>query len=292
MFQHQPMYKESILAKRLLGKSSGKDLEGQSSAVGNDHEIRDEEEREVDDDTDRNMEGNSGHVVETEGEKNEQGCKTEKDVDVDMKDFDFHVDEGVEFMGCKRHEQTVDIEEGDSIDNCVKHIHENMKKRWNGNAYKELLWTAASTTTVLEFQKAMEKLKEFSKEAYEWLNLIPPQHWSRSHFSEQAPVEAWSNRSVPLAKSAMFPPQSCHPNINHKLGDHQKKGKNWQLRGILKDRQEWKASREHRDFLRQTKGQRLIEFDLQVGKQQSKERPPQLVVEYQRRQDQRRKSLT
>ncbi|GKD17633.1 hypothetical protein Tco_1206791 [Tanacetum coccineum] len=66
---------------------------------------------------------------------------------------------------------------------CVKHIHENMKKRWNGNAYKELLWTAASTTTVPEFQKAMEKLKEFSKEAYEWLNLIPPQHWSRSHFS-------------------------------------------------------------------------------------------------------------
>ncbi|GKG62842.1 hypothetical protein Tco_0636573, partial [Tanacetum coccineum] len=26
-------------------------------------------EREVDDDTDRNMEGNSGHVVETEGEE-------------------------------------------------------------------------------------------------------------------------------------------------------------------------------------------------------------------------------
>ncbi|GKE46541.1 hypothetical protein Tco_1477799, partial [Tanacetum coccineum] len=29
----------------------------------------DEEEREVDDDTDRNMEGNSGHVVEIEGEE-------------------------------------------------------------------------------------------------------------------------------------------------------------------------------------------------------------------------------
>ncbi|GJW82397.1 ribonuclease H-like domain-containing protein [Tanacetum coccineum] len=182
------------------GKSSGKDLEGQSSAVGNDgsyeesqdpnfdpfadldlilptmrdregntsehvdlgdetnnveiecdddrhgeehtggdHEIHDEEEREVDDDTDRNMEGNSGHVVETEGEENEQAVETESeedteandetdsedsdylvdeennvdDVDVDMKDFDFHVDEGVEFMGCRDSEQTVDIEEGD-----------------------------------------------------------------------------------------------------------------------------------------------------------------------------------
>ncbi|GKB58976.1 mutator type transposase, partial [Tanacetum coccineum] len=27
--------------------------------------------------------------------------------------FDFHVDEGVEFMGCRDSEQTVDIEEGD-----------------------------------------------------------------------------------------------------------------------------------------------------------------------------------
>ncbi|GJV68244.1 hypothetical protein Tco_1483753 [Tanacetum coccineum] len=54
------------------------------------------------------------------------------------------------------------------------------KKRWNGNAYKELLWTAASTTTVPKFQKAMEKLKEFNKEAYEWLNLIPPQYWAKS----------------------------------------------------------------------------------------------------------------
>ncbi|GJW88839.1 mutator type transposase [Tanacetum coccineum] len=121
------------------GKSSGKDLEGKSSAVGNDHEIHDEEEREVDNDTYRNMEGNSGHVVETEGEENEQAVETKSredteandetdsedsdylvdeennvdDVDVDMKDFDFHVDEGVEFMGCRDSEQTVDIEEGD-----------------------------------------------------------------------------------------------------------------------------------------------------------------------------------
>ncbi|GKE01358.1 mutator type transposase [Tanacetum coccineum] len=57
------------------GKSSGKDLEGQKTEV--------DEENNVD------------------------------DVDVDMKDFDFHVDEGVEFMGCRDIEQTVDIEEGD-----------------------------------------------------------------------------------------------------------------------------------------------------------------------------------
>ncbi|GJU00847.1 mutator type transposase [Tanacetum coccineum] len=96
------------------------------------------EKKRVDDVKIRNG-SNSGHVVETEGEENEQAVETESeedteafdetdsedsdylvdeennvdDVDVDMKDFDFHVDEGVEFMGCRDSEQTVDIEEGD-----------------------------------------------------------------------------------------------------------------------------------------------------------------------------------
>ncbi|GKG45930.1 hypothetical protein Tco_0498376, partial [Tanacetum coccineum] len=29
---------------------------------------------------------------------------------------------------------------------CLRHIHENMKKQWNGQAYKELLWRCASVT--------------------------------------------------------------------------------------------------------------------------------------------------
>ena len=58
-----------------------------------------------------------------------------------------------------------------------------MKKQWNGAAYKELLWKAATATTVPEFTLAMNELKELKKKAYDWLNLIPPQHWSRSHFS-------------------------------------------------------------------------------------------------------------
>ncbi|GKG63477.1 hypothetical protein Tco_0640972, partial [Tanacetum coccineum] len=51
------------------GKSSGKDLKEQSSAVGNDGSYEESQ--------DRNMEGNSGHVVETEGEENEQAVETE-----------------------------------------------------------------------------------------------------------------------------------------------------------------------------------------------------------------------
>ncbi|GJV54156.1 mutator type transposase [Tanacetum coccineum] len=69
---------------------------------------------------------------------------------------------------------------------CLRHIHENMKKQWNGQAYKELLWRCASVTTVPYFDKAMQDLKDFNKECFEWLAKIPPHSWSRSHFSGRA----------------------------------------------------------------------------------------------------------
>ncbi|GKB41915.1 mutator type transposase [Tanacetum coccineum] len=46
---------------------------------------------------------------------------------------------------------------------CVKHINENMKKKWNGAAYKEMLWRESKATTVLDFQLVMEKLKAFNE---------------------------------------------------------------------------------------------------------------------------------
>ncbi|GKC60913.1 hypothetical protein Tco_1088511 [Tanacetum coccineum] len=69
---------------------------------------------------------------------------------------------------------------------CLRHIHENMKTKWNGQAYKELLWRCASATTVPYFDRAMEELKQFNKEAFEWLAKIPPYTWSRSHFLGRA----------------------------------------------------------------------------------------------------------
>ncbi|GKA38447.1 FAR1-related sequence 10, partial [Tanacetum coccineum] len=61
---------------------------------------------------------------------------------------------------------------------CVKHIHENMKLRWSGAVYKDLLWKCA-TITIKEFNLQMQELKAFSLPAYEWLLKIPPQHWAR-----------------------------------------------------------------------------------------------------------------
>ena len=66
---------------------------------------------------------------------------------------------------------------------CLRHIHENMKKQWNGLAYKQLLWKCATATTLTKFEGAMKELKELKVAAHDWLAKIPPEHWSRSHFS-------------------------------------------------------------------------------------------------------------
>ncbi|GKB72122.1 crooked neck-like protein 1 [Tanacetum coccineum] len=66
---------------------------------------------------------------------------------------------------------------------CLRHIHENMKQGWCGQAYKDLLWRAASATNVRDFEKCMLELKTMNPKAHEWLNKIPAEHWARSHFS-------------------------------------------------------------------------------------------------------------
>ncbi|CAI9267040.1 unnamed protein product [Lactuca saligna] len=66
---------------------------------------------------------------------------------------------------------------------CVRHIHENMRSRWRGDKFKELLWNCSTTYTVQEFEKEMEEVRKLNQECYEWLKQIPPQHWARSHFT-------------------------------------------------------------------------------------------------------------
>ncbi|GJV17879.1 RNA-directed DNA polymerase, eukaryota [Tanacetum coccineum] len=45
---------------------------------------------------------------------------------------------------------------------CLRHIHENMKQGWNGQAYKDLLWRFASATTVRDFENYMLELKKMN----------------------------------------------------------------------------------------------------------------------------------
>ncbi|GKE02593.1 heat stress transcription factor B-4-like protein, partial [Tanacetum coccineum] len=76
---------------------------------------------------------------------------------------------------------------------CLRHIHENMKRGWCGQAYKDLLWRAASATNVRDFEKGMLELKTMNPKAHEWLNKIPAEHWVGSHFSGRAKFDLLLN---------------------------------------------------------------------------------------------------
>nr|KAJ0209902.1 hypothetical protein LSAT_V11C400164130 [Lactuca sativa] len=76
---------------------------------------------------------------------------------------------------------------------CLRHLHENMKRKWRGKEFKDCLWKCATCTTIPQFNSAMEELKKLNSEAYDWLNSIPPKHWSRSHFSGRAHCDAVLN---------------------------------------------------------------------------------------------------
>nr|GFB14661.1 hypothetical protein [Tanacetum cinerariifolium] len=57
---------------------------------------------------------------------------------------------------------------------CLKHIYDNMKLSWRGRLYKEMLLRCATSTTIKRFDKHMERLKDFNKDAYEWLKKFHP----------------------------------------------------------------------------------------------------------------------
>nr|KAJ0192876.1 hypothetical protein LSAT_V11C800410730 [Lactuca sativa] len=76
---------------------------------------------------------------------------------------------------------------------CLRHIHENMKKTWRGKVFQDMLWNCASTTTIQEFNHAMEELRKLNNDCYEWVKAIPHQHWSRAHITRRAHCDGLLN---------------------------------------------------------------------------------------------------
>nr|KAJ0215269.1 hypothetical protein LSAT_V11C300144210 [Lactuca sativa] len=49
---------------------------------------------------------------------------------------------------------------------CLRHIYDNMKRKWKDKELKDLVWACATATTVRHFEKALEELKKFNAEAH------------------------------------------------------------------------------------------------------------------------------
>lgn len=66
---------------------------------------------------------------------------------------------------------------------CLRHIYENMKPRWRGDIYKNLLWNAASATTPIKHERMMDAILKEDKAMYDYLKGIPAKNWCRAFFN-------------------------------------------------------------------------------------------------------------
>nr|XP_043639614.1 uncharacterized protein LOC122610712 [Erigeron canadensis] len=76
---------------------------------------------------------------------------------------------------------------------CLKHIHENLKTRFRGCGFRDHLWFTATRTTVVEFERAMEEIRQQDSGVYDWLRAILASSWSRAHFSGRAKCDILLN---------------------------------------------------------------------------------------------------
>ncbi|XP_075663102.1 uncharacterized protein LOC142632612 [Castanea sativa] len=76
---------------------------------------------------------------------------------------------------------------------CVKPIYNNLKLNFKGLELKVVLWRCAIATTVREFEKRMQNLKDLDKEAWEDLANIQPTQLTKSHFTPRAISDCYVN---------------------------------------------------------------------------------------------------
>ncbi|XP_030969581.1 uncharacterized protein LOC115989842 [Quercus lobata] len=76
---------------------------------------------------------------------------------------------------------------------CVKHIYNNFKVDHKGLELKDTLWRCAAATTVREFERCMQYIRDLDEKAYEYLANIAPAQWTRSHFTPRALTDCLVN---------------------------------------------------------------------------------------------------
>ncbi|KAK9048362.1 hypothetical protein SSX86_032676 [Deinandra increscens subsp. villosa] len=76
--------------------------------------------------------------------------------------------------------------------------------RQKARLIKICLWKLATCITVRHFEFNMRELKKLSDDAHSWLSKIPPQHWSRSHFSGRAHSDVLLNNMCEVLNSKLI----------------------------------------------------------------------------------------
>lgn len=76
---------------------------------------------------------------------------------------------------------------------CVMHLYSNFKLSHRGLALKNILWQAARSSRIVDFERVMRQLSEKDKSAFQWLAKRPAAHWSRAYFRTQSKCDVLLN---------------------------------------------------------------------------------------------------
>ncbi|CAN6164305.1 unnamed protein product [Urochloa humidicola] len=78
---------------------------------------------------------------------------------------------------------------------CVRHLYSNFQGHFKGEVLKDQLWACARSSSVIKWNNNMEKMKALNKDAYDWLEKMPPNTWVRAFFSEFPKCDILLNNS-------------------------------------------------------------------------------------------------
>ncbi|XP_076893244.1 putative protein FAR1-RELATED SEQUENCE 10 [Bidens hawaiensis] len=76
---------------------------------------------------------------------------------------------------------------------CVRHIEDNLRSLFKGKLLRDALWKLARCTSPTQYEREMNNLKNLNKRCHLWVSKIPPETWSRSHFSGRAMSDVLTN---------------------------------------------------------------------------------------------------
>ncbi|XP_072080973.1 uncharacterized protein [Arachis hypogaea] len=65
---------------------------------------------------------------------------------------------------------------------CVRHLYANFKKRYPGIQLKIMMWNAAKTTYLQEWERRMSEIQKVDQGAYNCLMEIPTKYWCHHRF--------------------------------------------------------------------------------------------------------------
>ena len=87
---------------------------------------------------------------------------------------------------------------------CVRHLHNNFKLKWSGSSFKDAVWAAAKAATKVEFDVAMERIKEMDQDAFVWLTKAKPETWSLHGFKHYAKSDMLLNNACESFNSCIL----------------------------------------------------------------------------------------